>query len=183
MGKKKTSLNAIDALMQISREIEGSNYTIPGNYDPGIFQASRSTGTKATTKEELAASALFQSNLKKPGKLLSATPVETLLFVAFCTILKNRCYDIRTRDLFDFSGLKGLDFLPLSNHLVALLKKRFLYLSERFNRLSRFRSGRKATKCILKNEPYKKAVTEIIDRYKYCRSISNFKGNTIGFAC
>ncbi len=179
MGTKKTSLNAINALVQISREIEDTSYTILGHYDPSILQVIQETETRteAATKEEFAASDLFQSNLKELGKLLSTTPIETLLFVAAYTCQENRCHDISTYDLCKFFGLNGLDFLPLSNHLGNLLKKRLLCLPERHNRTSSFRISKRATNCILKNVPYKKAAKEINDRYKFCRAISYFIAN------
>ncbi len=170
MSNKKNNFEAMSALMLISHELEDSAFTVLGHYKPGFSQSLQKTSadTDRANKKTQSVSRLLKSNIKQLSDFLSASPIETLIFVAVVTIQSNQNNGVDMRDICRFFGLKGLDLLPLQKDLESLLNKRILR-----KRRGDFKISKSAENSILNNVPFKVSDMEAIDRYNFCQFISD----------
>lgn len=184
MKKTKLSFNAIDALIEISNELEHSAYNILSIYKPVLSNALKKEKEKKKHADEQlelnehvsVKDTPLKEKIDQLSQFLNTTPIETLLFVATYAMQFNRSCCVDILDLSRYFGFSGLHFLLLKTDFESLIKKGLINCE--FKRGSVMYSvNDDVEQSILRNEIPKKSKAKTVDRYIFCETIASFIEN------
>lgn len=184
MKKIAQNFNAISALTDISRKLEGSKAEIIGLYSKDLKRIQKKNDQKkkdkqlnldlGNTKSELDDEVQqLQEKIQQLSTFLSTTPLETLVFVSIYSVQTMRSCNVDCRDMARFLDINNMDFLPLKVQVTSLLEKGLIRVTSR-HRENDYIVSSSIEHSLLENKPFKVKKIKKIDRYQFCAAISSF---------
>lgn len=184
---KKENFDALKTFCNLSRVLEGSKSAMFNLYMPDFFAApdlsedddedgdlpfvrGRRRPTMSLTASKMP---VAKNDLASFAKYLKMSEIETLLVVAAYTKAigdSDSAFDMR--DLVDYYDLKAVDFMPLRKYFSKLVEDGIFVKSTNSRRME-YKLETNLAEAIQNNIPYVKAEKKEIDRYGFCRIVSD----------
>ena len=184
---KKEKFDALKTFCNLSRELEGSKTAMFNLYMPEFFAApdlseddeddgdlpfvrGKRHNSMALTASKIP---VVKKELASFAKYLKMSEIETLLVVAAYTKAIGDCdsaFDMR--DCVDYFDLNAVDFMPLRKYFNKLIEDGIFVKSSTSHRLE-YKLEPNLAESIQNSTPYVKAEKKEIDRYRFCRIVSD----------
>ncbi|MBR6068919.1 MAG: ATP-binding protein [Bacteroidales bacterium] len=184
---KKEKFDALKTFCDLSRELEGSKTAMFNLYMPEFYAAPNLSEDdeddgdlpfgrrKRCHSMTLTASNIpvVKKELTKFAKYLKMSEIETLLVVAAYTrAIGDADLEFDMRDLVDYFDLNAVDFMPLRKYFSNLVEEG-IFLKVPNSRRMTYKLETTLAEAIQNNTPYVKSERKEIDRYAFCRNVSD----------